>query len=99
MIRMRRLRNVFVREEIRNDNNSTSSFWETWDPDDPDTRYLEEEVHDWCKQMLGRVPRIWFQETLDDYDNYSTYEGWVINFNSETEEMAFKLKWHGWQGK
>lgn len=93
---MRRLRNVFVREELRGLNQD--QFWQDNDPDDPDVRVLEEVVHDWCKATLGRIPRIWYQEHIDDYDNYSTYGGWVINFNSETEEVAFKLKWHGWQG-
>jgi hypothetical protein len=95
MIRMRKLRSVFVREEARDNN---SNFWIDNDLDDPELRYLEDEVHEWCKNTFGRVPRIWFQEMFDDYDNYSNYEGWVINFNSESEEVAFKLKWHGWQG-
>lgn len=81
---IRKLRPAFLREE-----------WQNGGPGPFDTDedgYMIPEVEEWCKETFGKIPTVYFDEFINDYDQLGS-NCWLIWFNSEADALAFKMRW------
>lgn len=83
-ITIRKLRSVFLREEWREEAPSP------YDMDEDG--YLIPEVEEWCRTTFGRIPTVYFDEFINDYDQLGS-NCWLIWFRTEADAIAFKMRW------
>jgi len=90
----RKLPDRFLKPEWRfEEGNKMPDVWDE-PPKDRGLCYLEPEVAEWCRATFAKTPSVWFLD-LTDYDKW--VQEWRIDFRSEGDALAFKLRWSDWR--